>query len=208
MLRMGACCAWAHAAHGRMLHIGACCAWCMNDGVWCGWWWWMVPVQGGGCRWRPRMVSGVLRPCGASSSPWLQACKAGSRRAMIRTPVPSPCAACPQTGTYTVTPNYETLFCAGHTWTSDGTLVAAGGDMGARPPMARGRGHGGRARHACEACAVSQCPSRRMWVPLQACTHGHVRAHLCSRWRPPRRRHRWQELLPLYARGPRCRAAV
>ena len=29
-----------------------------------------------------------------------------------------------------MTPNYETLFCAGHTWTSDGTLVAAGGDMG------------------------------------------------------------------------------
>lgn len=33
-------------------------------------------------------------------------------------------------GTYKVTPNYETLFCAGHTWTSDGMLVAAGGDMG------------------------------------------------------------------------------
>jgi hypothetical protein len=29
-----------------------------------------------------------------------------------------------------VTPNYETLFCAGHTWASDGNLVAAGGDMG------------------------------------------------------------------------------
>lgn len=35
-----------------------------------------------------------------------------------------------KTGTYRVAPNYETLFCAGHTWTSDGTLVAAGGDMG------------------------------------------------------------------------------
>ncbi|GBF98436.1 hypothetical protein Rsub_11081 [Raphidocelis subcapitata] len=35
-----------------------------------------------------------------------------------------------QTGTYQVTPNYETLFCAGHTWSSDGQLIAAGGDMG------------------------------------------------------------------------------
>ncbi|KAI8472424.1 MAG: hypothetical protein J3K34DRAFT_414131 [Monoraphidium minutum] len=35
-----------------------------------------------------------------------------------------------KTGTYKVTPNYETLFCAGHTITSDGTVVAAGGDMG------------------------------------------------------------------------------
>jgi len=35
-----------------------------------------------------------------------------------------------QSGTYKVTPNYETLFCAGHTWSSDGNLVAAGGDMG------------------------------------------------------------------------------
>jgi hypothetical protein len=31
-----------------------------------------------------------------------------------------------------VTPNYETLFCAGHTIASDGMVVAAGGDMGAR----------------------------------------------------------------------------
>jgi hypothetical protein len=43
----------------------------------------------------------------------------------------------PQTGTYQVTPNYETLFCAGHTWASDGNLIAAGGDMG-EPPGARG----------------------------------------------------------------------
>lgn len=33
-------------------------------------------------------------------------------------------------GTYVVTPNYETLFCAGHTTMSDGNVVAAGGDMG------------------------------------------------------------------------------
>jgi hypothetical protein len=36
-----------------------------------------------------------------------------------------------QKGTYRVAVNYETLFCAGHTWMSDGNLVAAGGDMGA-----------------------------------------------------------------------------
>ncbi|KAF8059661.1 CA1 [Scenedesmus sp. PABB004] len=35
-----------------------------------------------------------------------------------------------RTGDYVVTPNYETLFCAGHTTLSDGTVVAAGGDMG------------------------------------------------------------------------------
>ncbi|KIZ03620.1 glyoxal or galactose oxidase [Monoraphidium neglectum] len=35
-----------------------------------------------------------------------------------------------KTGTYVVTPNYETLFCAGHTIASDGMVVAAGGDMG------------------------------------------------------------------------------
>eukprot|EP00879_Flechtneria_rotunda_P020263 GHRR01021311.1.p1 GENE.GHRR01021311.1~~GHRR01021311.1.p1 ORF type:complete len:215 (+),score=33.30 GHRR01021311.1:423-1067(+) len=33
-------------------------------------------------------------------------------------------------GTYIVTPNAETLFCAGHTITSDGNVVATGGDMG------------------------------------------------------------------------------
>jgi hypothetical protein len=33
-----------------------------------------------------------------------------------------------------VTPNYETLFCAGHTIASDGMVVAAGGDMGEGGP--------------------------------------------------------------------------
>lgn len=44
-------------------------------------------------------------------------------------PGPLACRAL-QKGTYQVAVNYDTLFCAGHTWTSDGTLVAAGGDMG------------------------------------------------------------------------------
>lgn len=35
-----------------------------------------------------------------------------------------------QTGNYRVTPNFETLFCAGHTVMSDGNVVAAGGDWG------------------------------------------------------------------------------
>jgi hypothetical protein len=35
-----------------------------------------------------------------------------------------------QTGNYRVTPNFETLFCAGHTIMSDGNVVAAGGDWG------------------------------------------------------------------------------
>jgi hypothetical protein len=35
-----------------------------------------------------------------------------------------------QTGSYKVTPNFETLFCAGHTVMSDGNVVAAGGDWG------------------------------------------------------------------------------
>jgi hypothetical protein len=35
-----------------------------------------------------------------------------------------------QTGNYRVTPNFETLFCAGHTVMSDGNIVAAGGDWG------------------------------------------------------------------------------
>lgn len=33
-------------------------------------------------------------------------------------------------GTYVVTPNYETLFCTGHSVMSDGMVVAAGGDWG------------------------------------------------------------------------------
>lgn len=34
------------------------------------------------------------------------------------------------TGDYVVTPNYETLFCAGHTTMPDGQVLAAGGDPG------------------------------------------------------------------------------
>lgn len=35
-----------------------------------------------------------------------------------------------KTGNYLVTPNYETLFCTGHTVMSDGNVLAAGGDIG------------------------------------------------------------------------------
>ncbi len=35
-----------------------------------------------------------------------------------------------KTGTYVVTPNYETVFCTAHTVMSDGVVVLAGGDMG------------------------------------------------------------------------------
>eukprot|EP00877_Chromochloris_zofingiensis_P010557 jgi/Chrzof1/5755/Cz16g14190.t1 len=36
-----------------------------------------------------------------------------------------------KTGTYTIAPNVDTLFCTAHTMMSDGNIVAAGGDMGA-----------------------------------------------------------------------------